>query len=478
MTEAEELELLELEAEEAEAQATPAPTPQEPNKSLLRRGAEWVGRQASRLPAAIRGGVQAYQSNDAPGAAGMAVQGFMDPESVQSSGQMMANAGVSTEPKMQIKQPPPDAATQFAALGNLPPEVKEAMLGFKAEPETTYTTQAQEYGNLFDAVAPSGLEFLPPGIRGMFGSAGKGMQKAGTASIQSSLKPASKLMKSPVPYESENFLKPRPGFPDGLGSAMGKGKTLENLEAYHQKLGDQQDAILNQIPQVDILQAVAQAAQDVQDAISKGGNSALGLSARDAAALQSEIQHWADAAERVSPSGVTNGKNARQFRGSLGTEAKYNGSPESTNARRVVAATIRERLNEQFTQLSPEFRKLDREFAETIPLRNATAEALGKEGNRYPIGLRTGMILATGGTSIPLEMAKTALVEGSSRFAPQMATAKAGRAIAGAAEAARPLDFAGIPPLLAARAAYQNQNRPPKDPAELAEWVRNLKEAR
>lgn len=451
--------------------------PQKPEKGLLRRGAEWVGRQASRLPGAIRGAVQAYQQNDAPAAADMALQGLKDPESVQSSGEMMARAGVSTEPKMQVKTPPPDAETQSAALGNLPPEVKRAMLGFGQKPDTSYTTPAEEAGAAFDMVAPSGLEFLPPAVTRMFGAAGKGMQKAGTESIQSSLKPSAKLLRSPVPYESQNFLKPRPGFPDGLGSAMGKGKTLENLETYHQKLGDAQDAILNGIPQVDILQAVAQASQDVQDAISKGGNSALGLSARDAGALQSEIQHWADAAERVSPNGVTNGKNARQFRGSLGTEAKYNGSPESTNARRVVAATIRERLNEQFTQLSPEFRKLDREFAETIPLRNATADALGKEGNRYPIGLRTGMILATGGASIPMEMAKTALVEGSSRFAPQMATAKAGRAIAGAAEAAQPFEATPIPALMAARAAYQNQNRPPRTPAELAEWIRKSQEA-
>jgi hypothetical protein len=431
--------------------------PAEPSKGAFGRGLEFVSRQLNRVPAAIRGAVGAYQNKDAPGALDAAVSGFLEPDSAPTSPQIAAGFGASTEQNL------PQYAAQSPyggmALGHLPPQLQQDQ--FKP---TGYTSQADLIGGAMDLALPTGLEILPPLKAAAMARVGGGIQRSGTQAIQSSLKPSAALRRAPVPYDSEHFLTPRPGFPDGLGSAMGKERTLENIETFHNTLGDAQDAILEQIPQVDILQSVADAANDVERAIAQGGNARLGLSARDANALRAEIQHWADAAERISPTGATTGANARQFRGSLGTEARYNGSAEATNARRVVAATIRERLNEQFTRLSPQFRDLDAQFAETIPLRNAVAEALGKEANRYPIGLRTGMVLATGGASIPAEMAKVALIEGTSRFAPQMAAAKTGRAIAGAANAGQNAMYASIPALMAARAAgmpEEDENVPP-----------------
>lgn len=446
MDELEEFEFRARAEAEAEAEAKRQPQKQsEPSDgSMWSSAAGWVGRQLSRVPAAIRGGVQALQTGDprsnARNPIAMASRGFMDPDAVQTSGEMMARAGVSTEPKMQVWTPPPDAAIMARNM-NLPPPLAD----------TTYTTPAEEMGTAFDVLAPTGLEFVPPPLLRAMGASGRGMQRAGTEAIQSSLKPSRQLQNIPVPYNSENFLTPRPGAPEGgLASVMGKGRTMENIEALHDRLGTAQDALLQQMPEVDLLDAIANASRDIEEAISRGGNQALGLSARDAAGLRAEINHWSDAAERVSPSGTTNGVNARQFRGSLGHEARYNGS-EATNARRVVAATIRERLNEQIGRLSPEFREIDRQFAETIPLRNALADALGREGNRYPIGLRTSMVIASGGASIPAELAKIATIEGTSRFAPQVALAKTGRAIANTAEAARPAQFVPIPLLQAAK---------------------------
>lgn len=160
MTEAEELELLELENENAMASSPSADIPQAENQG---GGAlEFVNRQLQRVPAAIRGGVQAYQTGDPHQAANMAYQGFKDPGSVQTSSEMMGRFGADTAmTKPQIKTPPPDAETQWASLGNVPDETKEKLLGFKLTPDTTYTSQANELGNLYDVVAPTGLEIIP-----------------------------------------------------------------------------------------------------------------------------------------------------------------------------------------------------------------------------------------------------------------------------------------------------------------------------
>jgi hypothetical protein len=472
LTEAEELELLELEAEAAQAEA-PAPKPED---GVLSRGVKWIGRQASRLPAAIRGGVQAIQGGDPRTAATsrnpivMAGRGFMDPESVQSPAQMMANAGVSTEPKMQVRAPTVDDQIMAHAKG-LPPPIAD----------TTYTTPAEEIGTAVDLMTPTGLELLPFPIRRAMAATGRRMERGGTSSIQSALKPSRQLRNAPSPYRSENFLTERPGAPEGgLASIRGKERTLENITEFHDRIGAAQDALLDNVLQVDLTEAIANAARDVNEAISRGGDQALGLSVRDAEPIRREIENWMQAASEVSPNGVTNGHNARQFRGSLAHEARYNG-PETTNARRVVAATIRERLNETLGQLSPEFRALDRQFAETIPLRNAVADALGRTGNNYPIGLRTSMILATGGASIPMDLGKALLVEGTSNFPLAVATAKAGRSLSGRAAAVAPFETLPIPALQAARATAMPENVVPfrmrnvaegEDEQNLPPWAR------
>lgn len=476
-------------AEAEAAEPEPAPTPETPKPGILHNVAEigkdvlgWVGKQMTRVPASIRGMAQAYQQGDPNQAANMAWQGLTNPESVQTSPEMMARFGADTAlTKQEIKSPPPDAKTQWANLGNLPDPLKEKLLGFKMEPETTYTSTAQELGNAFDVLAPTGLEFLPPMFRGFAGRAGARAERAGTEAIQSSLKPSTALRNAPVPYESANFLTERPGAPNGgLGSALGKRHTLGNIQDFHERIGNAQDALLNRIPQVDLVQAIADAGQDVEHAIRNGGNHMLGISVRDADALRHELDQWIPAAQEVSPNGVTNGQNARNFRGSLAEEARYD-HPDNTAPRRVVAATIRERLNEQLGQLSPEFRALDRQFAETIPLRNAVADALGREGNKYPIGLRTSMVIASHGASIPAELAKMALIEGTSRFGPQIALAKAGRMVQRGAEASQNLPIPAYIAGATARNFTQNtpphlrsqaEDKAPENMAELADWIR------
>ena len=415
---------------------------------MAKDGASSVGKLLTRVPGAIRGGIQGYQTNDAAGAADLAWQGFKDPESVQPASKMMERFGADTTQTAHIRTPPPGAEIEAKNMGLPAPKA-----------DTTYSSQAQDLGELFDNLAPTGAEILPPFIGRALGRFGGAAEHAGTEAIQSSLKPSRALRNSPVPYQSANFLTERPGAPDGgLGSALGKRRTLGNIQDFHERIGNAQDAILDGIPHVDLVQAIADASTDVEHAIAHGGNHMLGISVRDADALRHEVNQWLTAAQEVSPNGVTNGQNARNFRGSLAEEARYD-HPDNTAPRRDVAATIRERLNEQLGQLSPEFRQLDRQFAETIPLRNAVADALGREGNKYPIGLRTSMVLASHGASIPAELAKMALIESTSRFGPQVAMAKAGRAAQQIGESARnfPAYMAGA----GTRDATQQQNLPP-----------------
>lgn len=414
-----------------------------------------VGDLLGRVPAAIRGGVQAYQQNDAPNAASMAFSGLKDPASVQSSPEMMAGFGADTTMKPSIKTPAPDAAITAKNMSLVPgsPEWAKAV-----NPDTVYSSQAQDLGTAFDNLAPTGLEFLPPALGSMMKSIGGTAERMGVGAIPSALKPSKALREAPIPFKAENFFSDRAGAPEGgLASAMGKGKTLQNIQDFHEKIGNQQDQLLDKVPQVDLVQAISDASKDVEDAIAHGGNSKLGISVKDAPQLRNEISQWLPAAEEISPSGVTNGQNARNFRGSLANEARYD-HPDNTAPARVVAATIRDRLNEQLGQLSPEFRDLDKQFSQTIPLRNAVADALGREGNKYPIGLRTSMVIASHGASIPAEIAKMALLEGSSRFGPQVALAKAGRSIGNTAA-----PIANLPPWLsvAGRDAAQTQSLPP-----------------
>jgi len=137
--------------------------PQEaPQPGMLARGLGWVGQQMDRIPAGIRGYAEAIQTGDAYNAPNRAWQGIKDPASVQTSEQMMERSGLSTAPRTTLRQPPPDAQTQWEALGNVPPEVKRRMLGFEpGKMDTGTTSNAKEAARLFDFVAPTGLELIP-----------------------------------------------------------------------------------------------------------------------------------------------------------------------------------------------------------------------------------------------------------------------------------------------------------------------------
>ena len=98
-----------------------------------------VAYNLDRVPAAIRGGVQAYQTRDPYSAADMAWQGLKAPESVQTSPEMMARFGADTTNNIrQVRTPPPGTQFNFQTRDFTP-----------AKSDTAYTNRAQDLGNAF-----------------------------------------------------------------------------------------------------------------------------------------------------------------------------------------------------------------------------------------------------------------------------------------------------------------------------------------
>lgn len=141
---------------------------QDSKPGLLKQGLTWTAKQFNRVPAAIRGSVQAFQNGDPRSLVernpvAMAWQGLKDPESVQSSEQMMANLGASAEQnKPQIRTPAPGPQFNFQTRDFTP-----------AKPDTAMTSTAKELGAGFDAIAPTGLEGLPVFLAAGMKAAGK-----------------------------------------------------------------------------------------------------------------------------------------------------------------------------------------------------------------------------------------------------------------------------------------------------------------
>lgn len=143
MTEAEELELLELEAEEAAAsQTVAAPIRQsQPQQPQGRGFLATAARQLERVPAAIRGSIEGLQDFQSPlGPAKKAIQGFRDPDSVQSFSTALQRAGVDNKP-----QPPP-----MRYPGEVFPGGEAPMMGL-----------ADQGGLIADLAVPTGLELIP-----------------------------------------------------------------------------------------------------------------------------------------------------------------------------------------------------------------------------------------------------------------------------------------------------------------------------
>lgn len=201
--------------------------PQEaPQPGMLARGAAWVGQQMDRIPAGIRGYAEAIQTGDAYNAPNRAWQGMKDPASVQTSEQMMGRAGLSTE-----KNVPSYAATNPYG-GMAMPYTKEnpVMPG--------YTSRAEQAGQAFDFLAPTGLELLPAlkyGAKGVKGAAKYGGKKLTQAAEKSIL-------------EKYSMAQARK-----LAPSMGSGKAIQVVDDAQNVIGDASKIMADKLREHDLL---------------------------------------------------------------------------------------------------------------------------------------------------------------------------------------------------------------------------------
>lgn len=181
-------------------------------------------------------------------------------------------------------------------------------------------------------------------------------------------------------------------------------ETLGKIEALHNDLNQQADQVVSQIPKVDLAAPINQARKTFQDAFSQG--KLLDNKADITKALNTWENHALDLAatpENTATSApdefAVNGPVGRGFRSSLGSASAYDkANPASTTGSQMVAREIRDNLNDQFSQLSPEMRQIDQQFSQTIPIRNAIADNLKMEGNKYPLSFRSSLAMVSHAT--------------------------------------------------------------------------------
>lgn len=233
-----------------------AAQPEQPG--MLRRGLAFVGRQLERVPAGIRGYTEAIQTGDSYNAPNKALQGFLEPESVQTSAEMMGRFGADTAMnKPQIKTPPPDAQTQWNALGNMPDEIKAKILGFRpGVKDTSYTSTAQELGNLYDFAAPTGLELIPGAKMAL--KAGRGTAKAGAKQLT---KAAEKSILEK--YSMAKAMKMAP--------TMGSGKEIQAVEEASKAIENAPSFVADKLREHDLLYNPGKANFNLQRDLKKYG---------------------------------------------------------------------------------------------------------------------------------------------------------------------------------------------------------------
>ncbi len=195
-------------------------TPQEAQPGMLARGAQWVGRQLDRVPAAIRGGAEAYQTNDPYSAADRAWQGLKDPASVQSSERMMGRFGADTTPRER---------TLFIPSASGP--------GPAARVQTN-TSEAEDMGAAFDALAPTGLELIP-GAKLL----AKGASKVGNKALKIGTSAAERSILEK--YSMAKAMK--------IAPSMGPAKTIQSAEEASKVIGDAPKVVADKLREHDLL---------------------------------------------------------------------------------------------------------------------------------------------------------------------------------------------------------------------------------
>lgn len=351
-------------------------TPAEPAKGLFRRGLDVAARWLDRVPAAARGAMGAYQKNDAPGAMDAAWEGLKNPESAPTSPEVMAGFGADTaQTKPQIRTPAPGAQFNFKTMDFTP-----------AEPETTYTSQAQELGNALDMVLPSGLEFLPVGM------AAKALRK-----------PLAKPIRAGAERIQQTVLRPRTG-------DWNAGFDVANIEK-HGLQGSVDEVLSKSDTQIkdhaDKLRALIQegaddgVSLDLHDVLAKSKAKLLKDAPADLASklddIFDEFGSWANLETgrggREIGVDLLKGQEFKQMMGAHGAwektaAAKNMGITEGERYRSRAAQQVYLTLKDEIEKVAPDgIREANKALSELIPIRNAAAYRKIVADRNNPISL-------------------------------------------------------------------------------------------
>lgn len=387
MTEEEEFEFrARMEAEEAEA-AAPAP---EAPKGLIRRGAEWVGRQLNRVPAAYRGAAESLRQAGPADAAGAIAQaaanpvaalaspvarqaaeaagaGLVEPESAPTSEQLSANFGASTEKNI------PQYANQNPyggmALAHLPPHLQASQY----QP-TGYTSQAELAGNALDLALPTGLELLPVGM------AAKALRTpVGEALAKPVRVGAEKIQKTVLRARAKDF---DSGFDianiEKHGLQGSPDEVLAKADAKIQEKAAELKRLISEGADEGFEVDIDRILNDVQANIGKKQGADL---AANAGPIFDEFRRWADEQKRLGGPGregldLWNAQEFKQLMGRHGSWEKFNAARGVGNTlpdmhRSRAAQEVYLAVKDAIETAAPEgVKEVNKALSELIPVRN------------------------------------------------------------------------------------------------------------
>lgn len=281
-----------------------------------------------------------------------------------------------------------DNGNRTAPLSNITDAVKK-IPGVNPDVVDKIDEVVDEPSNLVLAGIPKAVALL--GDASKIANAGKDA-KLGEGTMRLAIDPSKKNLTAGFDLHNLNA--------NSIPAALTKKATLNKLENFHNALESKSSAIVAKIPKVDLQAPISEAEKTFQSAFDEGKL----LDHKDE--IQKALQTWNNRAldlagnKPTAESGLdelaVDGTRARGFRSSLGSASKYDKSnPEATTGSQIVAREIRDNLNKQFSELSPEFRVIDKQFAQTIPIRNAIADKLKMEGNKFPLSFRSTLALVS-----------------------------------------------------------------------------------
>lgn len=217
-----------------------------------------------------------------------------------------------------------------------------------------------------EAAVDMAISGLFPGLSAGLRPMKKGMQKTADKIMEGVLKPKKKLTQSiGSKFEVKNIWK------HGLDSPMGISTMEKNVKRHMKGLGTEYERALKTIPKdarIDVDGALAEAKKELAEEISAGkyANEYIGV--------EKGIKYWDDYLESVGKREATV-KDALGIRSGVGKMAKYDKlDPNMLKGVDIASAKFYEKINKKL-DFYPQIRKVDKKYAESIPLQEAIEDA-------------------------------------------------------------------------------------------------------